>query len=180
MVECMEPYIVVNGYTYCFGVRASSLGDDLLTKVQTFEGHTLYVDEPKTVEGLGRAPNPIEMFLSSLAGCFIITLKLHSKRFKIPIDSVEVLAEGSFDIRGFLLPQKFRSGFTWLSLNVKMRSTGNCNDLIKLLERVTTGWVVGSTVSNALPIQLNLEIRCVDTEGNTKELNLKEFIRTTT
>lgn len=176
----MEPYILVNGYTYRFGVRASSSGDDLLTKVQTFEGHTLYVDEPKTVEGLGRAPNPIEMFLSSLASCFIITLKLHSKRFKIPIDLVEVLAEGSFDIRGFLIPQKFRSGFTSLSLNVKMRSTESCDDLIKLLERVTKGWVVGSTVSNALPVRLNLEITCMDMEGNTKELNLKELIKATT
>ncbi|MEM0360867.1 MAG: OsmC family protein [Sulfolobales archaeon] len=176
----MEPYIVVDGYTYRFGVRASSLGDDLLTKVQTFEGHTLYVDEPKAVEGLGRAPNPIEMFLSSLASCFIITLKLHSRRFKTHIDLVEVLAEGSFDIRGFLLPQKFRSGFTSLSLNVKMRSKENCDNLIRLLERVTKGWVVGSTVSNALPIQLNLETTCVDAEGNMKELSLKELIKTTT
>ncbi|MEM2343160.1 MAG: hypothetical protein QW659_03605, partial [Sulfolobales archaeon] len=62
----------------------------------------------------------------------------------------------------------------------KMRSKENCDNLIRLLERVTKGWVVGSTVSNALPIQLNLETTCVDAEGNMKELSLKELIKTTT
>lgn len=173
LVEIVEPYIIIDGYEYRFSVKASSSGDDLLTKVQTYEGHTFYIDEPKVTGGLGRAPNPIEMFLSSLAGCFIVTLRLHSTRFKIPVNSVEVLADGSFDIRGFIMPQKFRSGFTSLSLKIRVNSTANCDDLSRLLERVTRGWVVGSTISNALPVKLNLSITCLD-EGNVKELSFTE------
>ncbi len=171
----MEPYIAIDGYVYRFGVRASSSGDDLLTKVQTYEGHAFYIDEPKTTGGLGRAPNPIEMFLSSLAGCFIVTLRLHSARLKIPVNSVEVLAEGSFDIRGFIMPQKFKSGLTSTSLKVRVNSTVSCDDLSRLLGRVIRGWVIGSTVSNAINIKLDLSATCLD-GGSTKELSLTEMI----
>ncbi len=173
----MKPYISVDGYVYRFGVHASSSGNDLLTRVETYEGHTIYIDEPRAAGGLGRAPNPIEMFLSSLAGCFIVTLRLHSARFKIPITSVEALAEGTFDIRGFIMPQKFKSGFTSLYLKASVDSAASCDDLTKLLERVVSGWVVGSTISNALPIQLDLKIRCLDRDGAPQELSVKKLVK---
>ncbi|MEM0453771.1 MAG: OsmC family protein [Sulfolobales archaeon] len=175
----MKPYITIYGYVYNFGVKASSPGNDLLTKLETYEGHTFYVDEPKAVHGLGRAPNPIEMFLSSLASCFIITLKLHSARVKLSIDSVEALAEGSFDIRGFIMPQKFRSGFTSISLKSRIETKASCAELTALLEKVINGWVVGSTISNAIPINFKVDATCLDEEGNLRGLNLSKIVKST-
>ncbi len=171
-----KPYIVIDDFNYRFCVHALSLGDDLLTKVSTAEGHVLSVDEPRAVGWLGRAPNPIEMFLTALASCFIITLKLHAKRLGLIIDHVEVFSEGSFDIRGFIMPEKFTSGFKSLSLKASISTGVNCEKLRKLLNKVFNGWIVGSTVSRAVPISIDIRARCLDVDGSPKELIISEVI----
>ena len=171
-----KPYIVIDDFNYRFCVHALSLGDDLLTKVSTAEGHVLSVDEPRAVGWLGRAPNPIEMFLTALASCFIITLKLHAKRLGLIIDHVEVFSEGSFDIRGFIMPEKFTSGFKSLSLKASISTGVNCEKLRKLLNKVFNGWIVGSTVSRAVPISIDIRARCLDVDGSPKELIISEVV----
>jgi len=175
-VGVSKPYIVIDDFNYRFCVHALSLGDDLLTKVSTAEGHVLSVDEPRAVGWLGRAPNPIEMFLTALASCFIITLKLHAKRLGLIIDHVEVFSEGSFDIRGFIMPEKFTSGFKSLSLKASISTGVNCEKLRKLLNKVFNGWIVGSTVSRAVPISIDIRARCLDVDGSPKELIISEVI----
>lgn len=176
----MKPYIRVDNHIYRFGVKASSTGSDVLTKVETYEGHTFYVDEPKEVHGLGRAPNPIEIFLSSLASCFIITLKIHSARLNLPINDVEAFAEGAFNIKGFILPQRFESGFTSITLSARVKANTQCVELIKLLETVTSGWVVGSTISNAIPINLKVEVVCLDGDGSLRSLEISKVVSKST
>lgn len=175
-MEVSKPYIVIDDFNYRFCVHALSLGDDLLTKVSTAEGHVLSVDEPRAVGWLGRAPNPIEMFLTALASCFIITLKLHAKRLGLVIDHVEVFSEGSFDIRGFIMPEKFTSGFKSLSLKASISTGVNCEKLRKLLNKVFNGWIVGSTVSRAVPISIDIRARCLDVDGSPKELIISEVV----
>lgn len=171
-----KPYIVIDDFNYRFCVHALSLGDDLLTKVSTAEGHVLSVDEPRAVGWLGRAPNPIEMFLTALASCFIITLKLHAKRLGLIIDHVEVFSEGLFDVRGFIMPEKFASGFKSLSLKASISTGVNCEKLRKLLNKVFNGWIVGSTVSRAVPISIDIRARCLDVDGSPKELIISEVV----
>ncbi len=166
----LKPNIAVREFNYVFSTYSISEGDDLLTRSYTAEGHEVRVDEPKAVGGLGRAPNPIELFLTSLSSCFIVTLKLHARRHRLPIDRVEVFSEGSFDIRGFIMPDKFGSGFRELKMEISLISEARCIDITKLVDRVLKGWVVGSTVSRGIPIKVKLTIRCVDEVNEFKEI----------
>lgn len=166
----LKPYIVIKEFNYVFSTYSISEGDDLLTRSYTAEGHEVRVDEPKAVDGLGRAPNPIELFLTSLSSCFIVTLKLHARRYKLLIDRVEVFSEGSFDIRGFIMPDKFKSGFKDLRMEINLMSKARCMDITKLISRVLKGWVVGSTVSRGTPLKIKLMIKCIDEANEFREI----------
>ncbi len=42
--------------------------------------HTFYSDEPKDLKGDDTGPTPMELFLSSLAGCKVITVQMYAQR----------------------------------------------------------------------------------------------------
>ncbi len=76
-------------------------------------------DEPDLLLGGDMGANPVEMALTSLAGCLTTTLVYHAAARGVTINGVESELEGELDLRGFLgLSDDVRTGYK--SICVKM------------------------------------------------------------
>jgi putative redox protein len=82
-------------------------------------GHTLTVDEPPALGGTDLGANPVEHALIALASCQAITYRFWAAKLGIQLDSVEVVAAGDLDVRGFFgFDGGVRPGFTAVRLTV--------------------------------------------------------------
>ena len=64
--------------------------------------HEFVLDQPISAGGQGEGPNPLELFLSSLAGCFCALGKIISNQKKLNIRGMNVKIQGDID-KSFLL-----------------------------------------------------------------------------
>jgi len=151
----------IRDYEYTFRVYATNTyNDNLKTFVKTSSGHELVADEPIECGGEGLGPNPIELFLASIASCFIISTRIHAHRYGIKIDKIEALAEGVFDIRGFLGLEEYDKGFKKIVLNVYIESGELCDDVNNVIKKALSGWIVGSTLMRTGILEIKTDIRC--------------------
>src|SRR3954454_11460696 len=60
------------------------------------EGFTVSVDEPESVGGTGRAPQPTDLFLTSVASCFALALVYSAGKQGLDLDSVRVQVIGEY------------------------------------------------------------------------------------
>lgn len=79
--------------------RASSRQVEGLHSQVRIRDFTLEVDEPPSLAGSDRGPNPVELALASLATCREITYRLYADALGIRIDRVSVSLEGDLDLR---------------------------------------------------------------------------------
>ncbi len=70
-------------------VRAKSGSPDYKTQIKV-NAHTFYADEPESLGGLDAGPNPLELLMSSLGACTVITLRMYAKRKMWSLSDVEV------------------------------------------------------------------------------------------
>ena len=80
-------------------------------------------DEPETLAGSGRAPNPAEHLLNSLAECITTSIVAHAAVRGIEIEQLESQLEGDLDLNGFLgLDPSAPKGFTNIRVDVKAKT----------------------------------------------------------
>ena len=128
--------------------------------IRTGEGFRLVVDEPKEFGGSGEGPNPIELFLASLASCFAITARIHANRVGVSIDRVEVKVRGVLDLRSAVGIEGFEPGLESIELSAKIVSSANCSELEKIVDKTLRTWVVGSTVAKSGKLKVFVDKVC--------------------
>lgn len=124
------------GYVYTFSVSARRGGKPFSVSISTSSGHSLVVDESEEYGGLNKGPNPVELFLASIAGCFIISLWIHSLRSGVAVEQVEAYIESSFDIRSFVNPEEFKPLLFNTQLKIHIHSQELCPSIESLVDRV--------------------------------------------
>ena len=85
--------------------------DKKLTVEATWEGgyrctvatrqFRIRIDEPESAGGEDSGPQPSEVFLASLAGCFTLALYHEAKKRSIELPDIVVRATGTYDGPGF-------------------------------------------------------------------------------
>ncbi len=121
------------------------------------------VDEPPTLGGTDRAPNPVEYALVALATCQEITYRLHADALGIPLDGVAVSLEGDIDLRGFFgVDHTVRPGFQRIRGTVTLDSPASEAELTRLQAHVDAHCPVLDLLSNPTPLQLELRARPAD------------------
>lgn len=110
-------------------------------------------DQPAFLAGSNTAPNAAEHFLNALTGCLSTTLVYHASVQGIPLDAVEVSAEGDLDARGFFgISDEVSRGYH--AIRVTLRVSGMADE--ETLTRLAMHSPVYEMVSKAVPVRFDL------------------------
>lgn len=117
------------------------------------EALTVDADQPAFLAGHNTAPNAVEHYLHSLTSCLNTTLVYHASVQGIPLDEVDVSAEGDMNARGFFgISDYVERGYKGIRVNMKVKSPADVQTLTKLAMYSP----VYEMVSKAVPIDFIL------------------------
>lgn len=66
------------------------LGNENYKTVMTAGNHELISDEPQSVGGMDKGPDPYDYLLMSLGSCSVITMRMYAERKKWPVEDIFV------------------------------------------------------------------------------------------
>ena len=103
-------------------------------------GKEVFIDEPPSLGGTDKAPNPVEYILASLGGCINVLVVSFAENFDVEIEDVEVHLEGDLDPDGFLGKNpNVRPGYEEVRYHIDVKSPSpqaNIDALIEHVEKV--------------------------------------------
>jgi len=94
----------------------------LRAAVKVRQHRAISMDELRHVGGSDSGPNPMEHFLSSLAGCICVLTPALAQDLGIEIRNLEAEVEGTLDVRGFLGENGVKPAFYMLKIRVRLKS----------------------------------------------------------
>jgi uncharacterized OsmC-like protein len=122
-------------------------------------GHELTVDEPPVLAGTDLGANPVEHALIALASCQAITYRFWAAQLGIELESVDVVAEGDLDLRGFFgVDDAVRPGFSAVRLKVTPAGPESAERYQQLADAVDAHCPVHDLFSHATPIERTLAL----------------------
>jgi putative redox protein len=130
------------------------VGDKTLSVEATWEGgyrctvasrqFRIRIDEPVKAGGEDTGPQPSEVFLASLAGCFTLALYHVAKKRSIELPDISVTATGTYEGPGFA------------HLAVAVQSSGDSQILESLIEPAKRVCYVSNTLRNVSDVEVTL------------------------
>lgn len=111
--------------------------------------HDFVLDQPTSAGGNGEGPNPLELFLSSLAGCFCAIGKIISNQKKLSIRGLNVKIEGDID-KSYLLgiTKDGRAGFTEIRSYVTVDADMTDREKADFVEEIERRCPIADNMSN--------------------------------
>jgi uncharacterized OsmC-like protein len=127
-------------------------GDERTERAQPL---TVEADQPVYLGGQNRAPNAVEHYLNSLISCLNTTLVAHASVQGIPLEELEISAEGQMDARGFFgVSDDVNRGYNNINVDIKAKSSADEETLRELASYSP----VYEMVSKAIPVELNITV----------------------
>lgn len=121
--------------------------------------HTVTVDEPASLGGTDRGPNPVELILAALGTCQEITYRAYATALGIPLTNVSVKLEGEIDLRGFFaVDPGVRPGYRGIRGTVTLESNADEATLKTLREAVDAHCPVLDIIANPVAVELGFEV----------------------
>ena len=111
-----------------FKVRAS-LNEGVLAKI-AIRDFELISDEPASLGGTNKGPNPVELVLGALAACQEIVISAYAAVLGVKIDGVDIEVKGDIDLRGFLNVAEVRPGYNNVEFSTTIKTSET--DRVKL------------------------------------------------
>ena len=128
------------------------MGDKTLSVESTWEGgyrctvaarqFRIRIDEPEKAGGEDTGPQPSEVFLASLAGCFTLALYHEAKKRSIDLPDITVTATGTYQGPGFA------------RLAVTVKSNADPAVLESLIEPAKRVCYVSNTLRNVSDVEV--------------------------
>jgi uncharacterized OsmC-like protein len=121
---------------------------------------TIKIDEPATLGGTDRGPNPVELVLAALGACQEITYRLYADTLGIPVNSVSVKLVGRLDLRGFFaVDDGVRPGFKDIHTTVTIDSPASADDIERLKATVDRHCPVLDILRNVTPVKIEYALQ---------------------
>jgi len=102
------------------------------------------IDEPESAGGGDTGPQPSEVFLASLAGCFTLALYHVAKKRSIELTDITVRATGTYDGPGFA------------HLAIEVKSSASPDVVESLIEPAKRVCYVSNTLRNISGVEVTL------------------------
>jgi putative redox protein len=129
----------------------TSLVNDYQTSVQ-IRDFSLTVDEPEQIGGNNTGPTPVELVLAALGTCQEIVYATYARVLGIPLDGVDVSAEGRLDLRGFFGVAEEPAGFKDVTYTVDIKSPASPEDITRLIAAVNAHCPVLDILQQPVPV----------------------------
>lgn len=121
-------------------------------------GHKIVMDEPKDHGGTDQGMNPVEITLSSLAGCLSITAAFLAKKMKVEINDLSVEVEGDIDDEAMTSPD-VDSGFKEVRFNIIIDSDSDEKKIEKLYNSIEKFCPVSDSLKRSIEVKGNYELK---------------------
>lgn len=131
--------------------EAKSIRTDLKSR-----HHTWVIDEPVTMGGEDRGPDPLSSLLGAWAACENVTARIVAKELNFNIQKMEFQVEGVLDPRGFMGDPNVKPYFQEVSIKVLV-TTDEPEERVKELGRITDARCPIYTTFQAAGIKLHSE-----------------------
>lgn len=120
--------------------------------------HTFIIDQPKAGGGNDEGPNPLEIFLSSVAGCICAIGKIIAKQERLNIKSIEVDVTGEID-KDFLMgkTEEGRAGFTKITSIVDVDGDLSEDEKKEFIEKIEKRCPIADNISNTSSLHCTLK-----------------------
>lgn len=118
-------------------------------------GFSFVIDEPESFGGTDAGPNPVELVLSSLAGCMNVVVHMVAAEQDVKIRSLRLTVEGDLDpsrLMGSLMDT--RAGFSAISLTAEVDSDASPEQIDEILRIAESRCPVADSLNNPTPVTL--------------------------
>lgn len=125
----------------------AKMGEDFRTDISC--SHAIIIDQPTAIGGTNLGPNPLEYYLSGLAGCVCAIGRIIAKQKRIKLDGMEVTVEGDID-KDFLMGAKEegRAGFTELRITANIDAPMSQEEKKAFLQSIEKRCPVADNIEN--------------------------------
>ncbi|PLX63455.1 OsmC family protein [Sedimenticola selenatireducens] len=117
---------------------------------------TVNADQPVFLAGQNTAPNAVEHYLNALVSCLNTTVVAHASVQGIPIESLDISAEGEMDARGFFgVSEDVSRGYQKVNVDIRAKTPADEATIGKLISFSP----VYEMVSRAIPVEIKMTIQ---------------------
>lgn len=117
-------------------------------------GHSITIDEPESMGGTNKGPDPLGNMLASLAGCENVIANMVAKEMDFDLKSITFDIYGELDPRGLMGTADVRPYFQKVNINAKV-STDETDERIQELKEKTDARCPVYTTLEAANVELN-------------------------
>ncbi len=126
-------------------------------KTQVSCSHNFIIDQPKSGGGEDLGPNPLEIFLSSLAGCFCAIGRIIANQKRLPLRGINAKIDGEID-KDFLLgkTKDGRAGFTKITSHITIDADMSVEEKQQFLEEIEERCPIYDNMMNTSVLETKL------------------------
>jgi len=138
--------------------RAEAVLQENQRSLVTVRGFTLVQDEPISVMGGGRGPTPTDFFISSVALCENVIFARNAAINGLPVDSLETVAEGSWDMKGLYEIDGAEPSFRDIKVETRLRTSGPVSEAVRVAKLTHRRCPIYATLRKSLELTFSLNV----------------------
>jgi uncharacterized OsmC-like protein len=124
----------------------------LMMRVREF---SFAIDQPESHGGTNAGPSPVELVLSSLAGCMNVVVHMVAAERGVNIRGLHLTVEGELDPSRLMgAPTNNRPGFSTIVLTAEVDSDASAEQVDEVLRIAESRCPVADNLNNATPLTL--------------------------
>lgn len=140
--------------------QADGTAENMTTTVES-NGHTITIDEPESMGGTNKGPDPLGNLLASLAGCENVIANMVAKEMDFDLKGITFSIHAELDPRGMMGQADVRPYFQKVSIDAKVE-TDESNERIQELREKTDARCPVYTTLEAAQIELTSDWKGVN------------------
>lgn len=123
--------------------------------MMSVRGFAFAIDEPESMGGTNAGPNPVELVLSSLAGCINVVVHMVAAERNVNIRGLQLTVEGDLDPSRLMgSPTDNRPGFSAIALTAEIDSDATAEEIDEILRIAEARCPVKDNLNNPTPMTL--------------------------